>query len=183
MRNTWDDIAMPILRTLQEMETEEGGSGIGPYIQQMAKRLGMDENEIGPQLDSLEYDGYISVASNTPTMGHAHRHFGIRLLPNGRRVLGEWPADPVAALASALARALEEAGAESGSAEERVGAGNSAVVVDLRRCGPILGHRVPNLVPIPSPRMEPETPGQRPRPNYGHPQDHFRAGLADAFGH
>ena len=51
-----------------------------------------------------------------------------------------------------------------------MGAGNSAVVVDLPRCGPMLSPRVPNLVPIPGPRMERETPGQRPRPNYGHPQ-------------
>ena len=55
-----------------------------------------------------------------------------------------------------------------------VGAGNSAVVVDLPRCGPMLSPRVPNLVPnlvpIPGPRMERETPGQRPRPNNGHPQ-------------
>ena len=51
-----------------------------------------------------------------------------------------------------------------------VGAGNSAVVVDLPRWGPMLSPRVPNLVPIPGPRMERETPGQRPRPNYGHPQ-------------
>ena len=50
-----------------------------------------------------------------------------------------------------------------------VGAGNSAVVVDVLRCGPMLSPRVPNLVPIPGPRMERETPGQRPRPNYGHP--------------
>ena len=34
-----------------------------------------------------------------------------------------------------------------------VGAGNSAVVVDLPRCGPMLSPRVPNLVPIPGPRM------------------------------
>ena len=51
-----------------------------------------------------------------------------------------------------------------------VGAGNSAVVVDVLRCGPMLSPRVPNLVPILGPRMERETPGQRPRPNYGHPQ-------------
>ena len=51
-----------------------------------------------------------------------------------------------------------------------VGAGNSAVVVDLLRCGPMLSSRVPNRVPIPGPRMEREAPGQRPRPNYGHPQ-------------
>ena len=50
-----------------------------------------------------------------------------------------------------------------------MGAGNSAVIVDLPRWGPMLSPRVPNLVPIPSPRMERETPGQRPRPNYGHP--------------
>ena len=39
----------------------------------------------------------------------------------------------------------------------RVGAGNSAVVVDLPRWGPMLSPRVPNLVPIPGPRMERET--------------------------
>ena len=50
-----------------------------------------------------------------------------------------------------------------------MGAENSAVVVDLPRCGPMLSPRVPNLVPIPGPRMQRETPGQRPRPNYGHP--------------
>ena len=52
---------------------------------------------------------------------------------------------------------------------EPVRAGNSAVVVDLPRWGPMLSPRVPNLVPIPGPRMERETPGQRPRPNNGHP--------------
>ena len=56
-----------------------------------------------------------------------------------------------------------------------VGAGNSAVVVGLPRWGPMLSPRVPNLVPIPGPRMERETPGQRPRPNYGHP--HALGGL------
>ena len=56
------------------------------------------------------------------------------------------------------------------STRHPMGAGNSAVVVDLPRCGPMLSLRVPNLVPIPGPRMERETPGQRPRPNYGHPQ-------------
>ena len=45
------------------------------------------------------------------------------------------------------------------------------MVVDLPRCGPMLSPRVPNLVPIPGPRMERETPGQRPRPNCGHPHD------------
>ena len=49
------------------------------------------------------------------------------------------------------------------------GCRNSAVVVDLPRWGPMLSPRVPNLVPIPGPWMERETPGQRPRPNYGHP--------------
>ena len=57
-----------------------------------------------------------------------------------------------------------------------VGAGNSAVVVDLPRWGPMLSPRVPNLVPIPGPRMERETPGQRPRSNNGHPQGAHRCG-------
>ena len=34
-----------------------------------------------------------------------------------------------------------------------MGAGNSAVVVDLPRWGLMLSPRVPNLVPIPGPRM------------------------------
>ena len=46
-----------------------------------------------------------------------------------------------------------------------MGAENSAVVVDLPRCGPILSPRVPHHVPIPGPRMERETPRQRLRPN------------------
>ena len=55
-----------------------------------------------------------------------------------------------------------------------VGAGNSAVVVDLPRCGSMLNPRVPNLVPIPGPWMQRETPGQRTRPNYGHPHAGWR---------
>ena len=56
-----------------------------------------------------------------------------------------------------------------------MGAENSAAVVDLPRCGPMLSPRVPNLVPIPGPRMERETPGQRARPNCGHPQGLLRS--------
>ena len=44
-----------------------------------------------------------------------------------------------------------------------------------RQWGPMLSPRVPNLVPIPGPRMERETSGQRPRPNYGHPHPLSRA--------
>lgn len=93
MPDTWNDIAMLILRALQEMEAEEGASGIGPHIGQLTERLGMSENEVGLQLNSLAYDRYIAVASNKPTMGRPYRHFGITLLPKGRRALGEWPAD------------------------------------------------------------------------------------------
>ena len=56
-----------------------------------------------------------------------------------------------------------------------VSAENSAVGVDVARWGPTLSPRVPNLVPIPGPRMERETPGQRPRPNYGHPHAAWRS--------
>ena len=87
MRNTWDDIAMPILRTLQEMEVEAsstGKGGSGATISQIAERLAMDANEIGPQLDSLEYDECIA-AKNTPTSGRPNRHTGIKLLPRAGR--------------------------------------------------------------------------------------------------
>ena len=46
----------------------------------------------------------------------------------------------------------------------------------------MLSPRVPNLVPISGPRMERETPGQRLRPNYGHPQAN-RLKLADVCYH
>ena len=87
---------MPILRAVQEMEAEASGAGKawwGVTIGQIAERMGKSVNEIGPQLNSLACNGYIAVASNTPTMGHPHRHSGITLLPKGRRALGEWPAD------------------------------------------------------------------------------------------
>ena len=38
-----------------------------------------------------------------------------------------------------------------------MGSENSAVVVDLPRWAPMLSPRVPNLVPIPDPRMERDT--------------------------
>ena len=43
-----------------------------------------------------------------------------------------------------------------------MGAGNSAVVVDVARCGPMLSPRVPNLVPIPGPGMERVNPWSAP---------------------
>ena len=42
LRNTWDDIAMPILRTLQEMEVEQGGNPFGADVSQIEERLGID---------------------------------------------------------------------------------------------------------------------------------------------
>ena len=137
MRNTWDDIAMPILRTLQEMEEEEGGNAWGTEIDELVERLGMDANQIGQQLDSLACDDYISVRDNAQTFGNPNAQHGIKLGPAGRRALGEWPADPLAALASALARALEEAGAESGSAEER--SRLKALAEKVREAGPTIG--------------------------------------------
>ena len=85
--------------------------------------------------------------------------------------LGDIAASMASSPGSATALLRPRSGRSSTTPESTpVGAGNSAVVVDLPRCGPMLIRRAPNLVPIPGPRMERETPGQRPRPNYGHPQ-------------
>lgn len=122
MPDTWNDTAMPILRAVKEMEAKESDAGRpwwGVNIGQIAERMGKSTNEIGPQLDSLKYGGYISVQSNTPTSGHPNRHMGVRLLPEGRKALGEWPADPMTALAIALARALDEASSEAVDDEKR----------------------------------------------------------------
>ena len=140
MRNTWDNIAMPILRTLQEMEVEASSTskgGWGATIGQIVERLGKDTNDVGPQLNSLESAGYVSVRGNTPTSGRPHQHSGIQLLPEGRRALGEWPADPAAALASALARALEEVSAAIESVEEQ--SRLEALAEKVRRAGSAIG--------------------------------------------
>ena len=70
---------------------------------------------------------------------------------------------------SAALVGVDELRDQARPAANPVGAGNSAVVVDLPRCGPMLSPRVPNHVPIPGPRMERETPRSRAGSNYGHP--------------
>ena len=125
---------MPILRVLQELENEEDGNAWGTDIEVLAERLGMDANQIGQQLDSLEYDGYISVKDNAQTFGNPNGHYGVKLLPEGRRELGEWPADPMTALAVALARALEEASDMSGIPDEQ--SRLRSLAKQLREAGP-----------------------------------------------
>ena len=140
MRDTWNDIAMPILRAVQGMEAEESGAGKnlwGGSIKQVAERMGKSVNEIGPQVDSLECSEHISVRENPSTSGHPHNHMGIQLLPKGRKALGEWPADPMTALAIALARALEAASNEAVDDEER--SHLKALAEKVRTAGAALG--------------------------------------------
>ena len=89
---------------------------------------------MGSQLESLEDACHISIKDNPQTFGNPNEHYGIKLLSEGRRELGEWPADPMAALAVALARALEEASAKSGSPEEQ--SRLRALAKQLREAGP-----------------------------------------------
>jgi len=139
-KDTWNDIAMPILRVLQEMEDEAHGNGRGTNIDELAKRLDMGANLIGPQLDSLQHGEFITVQGNRPTSGRPHRHFGITLLPEGRRALGEWPADPMASLANALARALDKASEAANDPEDR---SRLRVLADgVRKAGAALGPAV-----------------------------------------
>ena len=67
------------------------------------------------------------------------------------------------ALRLAVRRTASEAGRRLRAPETRPWS------LTCRDRGSMQSPRVPNLVPIPSLRMERETPGQRPRPNYGHP--------------
>ena len=134
MQDTWNNIALPILRTLQELEGEEDGNAWGTGIEVLTERLGIDANQIGQQLESLEDARHISIKDNPQTFGNPNEHYGIKLLSEGRRELGEWPADPMAALAVALARALEEASAKSGSPEEQ--SQLRALAKQLREAGP-----------------------------------------------
>ena len=47
MQDTWNNIALPILRTLQELEGEEEGNAWGTDIEVLTERLGIDANQIG----------------------------------------------------------------------------------------------------------------------------------------
>ena len=134
MQDTWNNIALPILRTLQELEGEEEGNAWGTNIEVLTERLGIDANQIGQQLESLEDACHISIKDNAQTFSNPNKHYGIKLLSEGRRELGEWPADPMAALAVALARALEEVSAKSGSPEEQ--SRLKALAKQLREAGP-----------------------------------------------
>ncbi|MYA85229.1 MAG: hypothetical protein F4Y12_06550 [Acidimicrobiaceae bacterium] len=136
LRNTWDDIAMPILRTLQEMEVEQGGNPFGADVSQIEERLGIDIAEVGPQLDSLEHDEFISVEGRDGASYRPFRQIGVKLLPKGRRALGEWPADPMETLAAALARRLEQASAAANN-EER--SRLKALAEKVRDAGPTIG--------------------------------------------
>ena len=137
MRDTWNDIALPILRALQELESEEEGNAWGTNIDVLTERLGIDANQIGQQLESLEDAGYVSIKDNAQTFGIPNAHYGIKLRSEGRRELGEWPADPMAALTAALARALEEASAASASDEDQ--SHLKALAVRVREAGTALG--------------------------------------------
>ena len=80
------------------------------------------------------------------------------------------PEDPPPSLAQHGSCRRSSTSSSSLPFRTHVGAGNSAVVVDLPRCGPmlVLVYRISYRFLVP--RIERETPGQRPRPNYGHPQ-------------
>ena len=134
MLDTWNDIAMPILRTLQELEGEEDGNAWGTDIDVLTERLGIDANQLGQQLESLEDAGYISIRDNAQTFGNPNAHYGIKLRSEGRRELGEWPADPMAALAAALARALEEASDTAATPDEQ--SRLSSLAREIREAGP-----------------------------------------------
>lgn len=137
MRDTWNDIALPILRTLQELEDEEEGNAWGTEIEVLTERLGIDDNQVGQQLESLEDAGYISIKDNAQTFDNPNQHHGIKLRSEGRRELGEWPADPMAALASALARRLDEASTAAANNEERFRL--KALAEKVRDAGPTIG--------------------------------------------
>ena len=89
------------------------------------------------------------------------------------RVNGSTPQDPEVRMndsaSNATAGATDNDGGTVRVPETRLWS------LTCRDWGSMLSPRVPNLVPIPGLRMERETPGQRPRPNYGHPQATARA--------
>ena len=77
VQDTWNDIAMPIPRTLQELEGEEEGNVWGTDIEVLTGRLGIDANQIAQQLESLEDARFISIKDNAQTFGNPNGHYGI----------------------------------------------------------------------------------------------------------
>ena len=88
MKDARDDIAVSVLRVLQEMEDNGGSRAWGADIEAITERLSIDVSQIGQQLDALADAGYISVKGNTESFGDPNGHYGIKLLPEGRAASG-----------------------------------------------------------------------------------------------
>ena len=105
MTTEWDEIALPALKQIHAWEDDENAFEYD--TSDVARALGIDDvNRVGRQLEALEEAGLIRMG-NAISSGNPHNYISLRITANGRRVIGEWPSDPTAALLKAIENAIE----------------------------------------------------------------------------
>lgn len=106
MTTEWEEIALPALRQIHAWES--GEHALEHDTHDLAGALGIeDASKVGRQLESLEEAGLIS-KGDAKTSGNLHNYVSLRVTAKGRRVLGEWPGDPMAELLTAIEHAIEQ---------------------------------------------------------------------------
>ena len=106
MTSEWDEIALPALKQIHAWEGDEGAFEYDTH--DVAEALGVgDANQVGRQLESLKEAGLITMG-DARASGNPHNYISLRVTAEGRRVVGEWPSDPVAALLKAVDQAIEQ---------------------------------------------------------------------------
>ena len=106
MTTEWEEIALPALRQIHAWEGDEHAYEYDTH--DLAETLAVeDANKVGRQLESLEEAGLILTGS-AKTSGNLHNYISLRVTAKGRRVLGEWPGDPMTELLAAIEHAIEQ---------------------------------------------------------------------------
>ncbi len=105
MSETWERVALPVLRWISEYE------GIGSVsVGELANELALDPWEVANELDRLTNENYIAGDfTKTGTGGDPRPWFAPkRLGANGARAVGMWPSGNTGDVLLDVLRALEE---------------------------------------------------------------------------
>lgn len=82
---TWDSIAVPILKAIAEAELEGSRANFDAVV----SRVGVDRSKVERELRALMADGYVDGIDASSSAGF--NAIELRLLPRGKQIVGEWP--------------------------------------------------------------------------------------------
>lgn len=88
MIKTWDELELPVLRTLADME-DQGASEIADA--QVATAVGLAVERVRLALRRLVLADFVSVTEYREGTGGPPRYLDIHLLERGLRTAGAWP--------------------------------------------------------------------------------------------